>query len=122
MPGDRMDVVSWIRSTRAKGSEGQIGDAGIQAPADHEAGNGGGCSRGVDTLSVHRGRTTRRKVDVSERSCPPRDGGYRQHRIVCGMDRKMTAADRCWRVPASRRSRASLVLEGDDDAALSRRI
>src|SRR5216683_45794 len=72
--------------------ESRDGDASIQAPTDHEAGDGGWYSRNVDTLSVRRGRTGRRKADVSERSCPARDGRDRQPWIICGMDRTMTAA------------------------------
>src|SRR5947207_12405014 len=81
--GQRMRI-SWTR-------QGGDDDAFIQAPADHEARNGGGSSRNVDTLSVRRGRTGRRKADVSERSCPARDGGDRQPWIIRGMDRTMTA-------------------------------
>src|SRR5450759_1578146 len=79
-----------MRSTRE--GEGGYGDAGIQAPADHEAGDGVGSSRNVDTLSVRRGRTSRRKADVSQRSRAARDGGDRQRGIVRGMDRAMIAA------------------------------
>src|SRR5215510_12847521 len=75
--------------------EGSDGDAGIQAPADHEARNGGRDSRNVDTLSVNRGRTGWRKAAVSERSCSACDGGDRQRRIVCGMDRAMNAERLC---------------------------
>src|SRR5450759_1523563 len=90
MPGHMIGQRIEIRSTRD--GEGGDGDACIQAPADHEAGDGGGYSRNVDTLSVRRGRTSRRKADVSQRSRPARDGGDRQRGIIRGMDRAMTAA------------------------------
>lgn len=64
----------------------------IQAPADHETGDGREHSRDVDALSVRRRSTRRCEVDVPKRSRPARDDSDRQRGIVCRMDRPMTEA------------------------------